>query len=130
MKPKPSSDRSFGVVFAVVFAIIGLYPLRHGTDPRWWSLGIAAAFLAVALVRPARLNPLNRLWTRFGLLLNAIITPVIMGLLFWLAFVPTGLLMRLLGKRPLNLGFDDQCESYWITREQPGPTPESMKYQF
>jgi hypothetical protein len=78
-----SSDRSFGIVFAVVFAIIGLWPFLFGGMVRWWSLAIAAAFLAAALIRPAVLAPLNRLWTKFGLLLNGIVSPLVMGLLFF-----------------------------------------------
>ena len=128
--PKPGSDRSFGIVFAVVFAVIGLGPLVHGGDVRTWSLGVAGAFLLVALVAPAVLRPLNLVWFRFGLLLHAIVNPVIMGLLFFVAIMPVGLLMRVFGKDPLNRQFDKQADSYWIHRAPPGPAPDGMKNQF
>jgi hypothetical protein len=125
-----SSDRSFGLVFAVVFAIIGLWPLLGDRDIRIWSLAIALVFLAAAVLRPALLAPLNRLWTRFGLLLHRFVNPIIMGLLFYLVVTPTGLVMRMLGKDLLRLRFDRQAKSYWIDRRPPGPAPETMKDQF
>lgn len=125
-----SSNRSFGLVFAAVFAIIGLWPLLGDGGVRIWSLAISLAFLAVALLRPVLLAPLNRLWTRFGLLLHHVVNPIIMGLLFYLVVTPTGLVMRALGKDLLRLRFDRQAKSYWIERQPPGPAPESMKDQF
>jgi predicted membrane metal-binding protein len=128
-----SSDRSFGNVFAVVFAIIGLWPVLFGDTARgarWWSLAIAAAFLAVALIRPEVLAPLNRLWTKFGLLLNRIVSPLVMGLLFFLVITPFALVMRLTGKDLLRLKRDPEAESYWIPREPPGPSPETIKNQY
>lgn len=127
---KGSSDRGFGLVFAAVFAVIGLWPLIHATLPRWWSLGIAAAFLAVSLIRPALLAPLNRLWMRFGLLLHRIVNPIVMGLLFYVVLTPFGLVLRLLGKDPLRRGFDAAAATYWIQRLPPGPAPDTMKNQF
>ena len=125
-----SSSRSFGSVFAAVFVIVALWPLwRHGA-PRWWALLIGAVFLALALARPGVLAPLNRIWTRFGLLLHRIVNPVIMGLLFYLSVVPIGIVMRLLGKDLLRLRLDKEAESYWIERKPPGPAPESMSNQF
>jgi predicted membrane metal-binding protein len=125
-----SSDRSFGIVFAVVFAVIGLWPFLFGGMVRWWSLAIAAAFLAVALVRPALLEPLNRLWTKFGLLLNRIVSPLVMGLLFFVVITPFALGARLAGKDLLRLKHDPEAESYWIPREPPGPSPETIKNQY
>lgn len=125
-----SSDRSFGIVFAVVFAIIGLWPFLFGGMVRWWSLAIAAAFLAAALIRPAVLAPLNRLWTKFGLLLNGIVSPLVMGLLFFVVITPFALAVRLTGKDLLRLKRDPEAESYWIPREPPGPLPETIKNQY
>lgn len=125
-----SSDRSFGIVFAVVFAIIGLWPLISGAEIRLWSLAIAAGFLVVALLRPRVLAPLNRLWMRFGLLLSKVVNPVIMGLLFYVTVTPMGLIMRALGKDLLRLRFEPGAKSYWIERRPPGPEPESMVNQF
>jgi hypothetical protein len=124
------SERGFGVVFAVVFSIIGLWPLLSGSPVRIWSLLIAAGFLAAAFIAPRLLAPLNRLWFRFGMLLGRIVSPVVMAIIFYVAVLPTGLVMRLLGKDLLRLRFDPEAESYWIHRDPPGPAPESLKQQF
>lgn len=124
------SERSFGLVFAAVFAIIGLLPLIAAHTPFYWAFGVAAAFLVAALAAPRVLAPLNRLWFRFGLLLHAIISPIIMGLLFYLVVMPTGMIMRLLGKDLLRLKFDPKADSYWIRREPPGPARGSFDNQF
>lgn len=125
-----SSDRAFGIVFTVVFAVIGAWPLPWGNPPRIWALVLAAAFLAVALAAPALLAPLNRLWLRLGLLLHKIITPLVMGLIFFLAVTPTGLILRAMGKDPLRLRRDAAANSYWIHRTPPGPPPGSIRNQF
>ena len=127
---KTSSDRSFGIVFAVFFTIIGLFPLLGDGGPRWWAIGVGAAFLGLALLFPSILAPLNRLWTKFVLLLHRIVNPLVMGLLFFLVVTPIALIMRVLGKRPLDLELDPDAASYWIQRDPPGPAPETMKQQF
>ncbi len=127
---KGSSDRSFGLVFTVVFAVIGCWPLIDAAQPRWWALALAGLFLLAALVRPALLAPLNRIWLRFGLLLHRVVNPIVMGFLFFLVVTPTGLLMRMTGKDPLRLRPDPEAKTYWIEREPPGPAPETMKNQF
>lgn len=125
-----SSDRSFGIVFAVVFALIGLLPLAFGHGVRVWALLVGAAFLLVAIVVPGMLAPLNRLWLRFGLLLHRIVSPLVLGIMFYLVITPMGLLMRALGKDLLRLKLERNLPSYWIERSPPGPPPESMKDQF
>jgi len=95
---KQGSDRSFGYVFAVVFALIGLFPLWRLEAPRWWSLAIAVGFAVIAAVYPGVLGPLNRLWLAFGKLLHRIVSPLVMGAVYFLAVTPTGLLMRLRGR--------------------------------
>ena len=127
---KGSSERAFGIVFTVLFAVIGLWPLMGGGGVRVWSLALAGGILALALVRPGVLRPLNRLWMKFGLLLHMIVSPLVMGLLFYVTVTPIGLVMRLVGKDPLGRGFDPAAESYWVLREPPGPSPETMKNQF
>jgi hypothetical protein len=124
------SDRSFGLVFTVVFAGFGLWPLRHGITPRWWSIALAATFLIAALTRPAVLRPLNRLWTHLGLLLGRLINPLVTGFLFFFVFTPMGLIMRLFGYDPLRLRRDTGGSSYWIERRPPGPDPGTMPNQF
>ena len=127
---KGSSNRSFGIVFAFVFAVIGLLPLVFGGSVRVWALTVGGLFLLVALAVPAILAPLNRAWLRFGLLLHRIVSPLVLGIMFFLVVTPTGLLMRALGKDLLRLRFDKQSSSYWIDRAPPGPAPESLKDQF
>jgi len=131
---KVGSERSFGLVFTAVFIIVALLPLlnlsgQHGSV-RIWALVVAGVFAITALTMPRFLAPLNKLWFRFGLLLHKIVNPLIMGLMFFLTVTPIGLLMRVLGKTPLKLGFDKNVESYWIARTPPGPAPETMKRQF
>ncbi|MBT9525090.1 MAG: hypothetical protein IV105_07510 [Rhizobacter sp.] len=125
-----SSDRAFGFVFAAVFLIIAAFPLLHAGAPRWWSVGVAAAFGLVAIVKPVLLAGANKLWMKFGLLLAKVVSPIALGILFYLVFMPIGLLMRVSGKDPLRLKFDPAAKSYWIPREPPGPPPTSMTNQF
>jgi hypothetical protein len=130
--PAPeSSDRSFGFVFAAVFCIVGCWPLVRGEPLRWWALVVAAVFAALALVRPQLLHLLNRVWLAFGRLLHRIVSPLVMGLLFFAAVTPTGWLMRLRGRDVLSLKRRPELESYWIRREAGSqPAPETMKNQF
>ena len=97
---------------------------------RWWALGIGVVFLTLAFLWTAPLAPLNRLWSKLGLLLFHIVSPVVLGLLFYLTVTPVGFLLRLFGKDPLRLRRDSAAKSYWILREPPGPAPKSMKHQF
>ena len=125
-----SSDRSFGVVFTVVFLAISLYPLFRGEGPRPWFLGAAALVAAVTMARPQALAMPNRLWMKLGLALARIVSPVAMGVLYFLVFTPFGVAMRLAGKDPLRLKRDAAARTYWIDRDPPGPPPESMTNQF
>ncbi len=127
----PGSDRAFGFVFAGFFASVAAWPLVFGGGGvRWWALAIAAGFLAVALFHASLLRPLNRLWTRFGLLLHRVVNPLVMGLMFYAVITPAALIMRLAGKDPMRRGFDRDATSYWIERTPPGPAPDSMPNQF
>jgi hypothetical protein len=125
-----SPNRSFGFLFAGIFALIGLLPLMFGGVPRAWAIMLAGVFLLAALAFPAMLSPLNRLWMRFGLLLHRIVSPLVLGIMFFGVIMPIGLLMRLLGKDPLRLRLDKAAGSYWIERRPPGPAPETFKDQF
>jgi predicted membrane metal-binding protein len=127
---KGSSNRSFGWVFAAVFLLITLWPLVSGRSPRWWALPVAAGFALAAAAAPGLLAWPNRLWLRFGLLLNRIISPLAMAILFYAVLTPLGAIMRLLGKDSLRLRRDDSSASYWIKREPPGPKPDSLNHQF
>jgi hypothetical protein len=124
------SNRSFGITFAVVFAIIGLFPLVHGGQIRLWALACAAIFAGIAFVWPGVLAPLNRVWFRFGMLLHKIVNPVILGLMFFVIITPLALLIRLFGGKLMALDFDKSQASYWVRRAPPGPEPQSIRNQF
>lgn len=124
------SARGFGIVFAIVFGIIGLWPLLSDANVRIWSLGIAALLILIAWLKPDVLQPLNTLWFRFGLLLGMVITPVIMGILFFAVFTPMALCIRLLGKDLLSLKLSPSSDSYWVSRDREERRMHSMKNQF
>jgi hypothetical protein len=125
-----SSDRAFGMVFSVFFALAGLAPLLKHRPMRPWALVLAGLFLLVTALRPAWLHPLNQAWIKLGLLLGRIVNPIVMGLLFFVVVAPTALILRLLGKDPLRLSLDASTRSYWIDRRPPGPSPQTMSNQF
>lgn len=125
-----SSDRGFGIVFACVFALLALYNLWHDGTAWRWLAAIALLFLALAFIRPRLLSPLNRAWTRLGMILYHVTNPIILGMIFFLFVTPLGLVMRLAGKDFLRRQIDPKAKSYWIRREPPGPPPDSMKNQF
>lgn len=125
-----SSDRVFGLVFAVLFILIAVSPLRHGHVPRWWALGVAAVFALLAFVKPSLLAPLNRLWIKLGVLLGKVVSPIALGILFYGILTPVGAIIRLTGKDPLRLKLDPNADSYWIVRKPAGPPPHSMTNQF
>jgi len=126
----PSSNRAFGMVLAAFFALLGLLPLLRGRPVRLWALPVSGILLLAALVAPAMLAPLNRVWTALGTLLHKITNPIILGVFFYLVFTPFGALLRLFGKDFLRLKCDPGAESYWILRQPPGPPPESIANQF
>jgi len=125
-----SSDRAFAIVFAIFFALIGFSPLRTHHPMRWWAFLVAGLFLFVAILKPVWLRPLNKCWTKLGLLMGRIVSPVITAALFYAVVTPTALLFRILGKDPLRLSRDPGARSYWIERQPPGPAPETMANQF
>ena len=125
-----SSERSFGVVFTTVFAVIGLWPLVGGATPRIWALVVAGVFLAATLIAPKSLKPLNLLWFKFGMLLGRIVTPIVMFFVFVVAVLPTALLVRAFGKDPMNRKLNATAPSYWIPRDATVDRDNSMKNQF
>ncbi len=125
-KIKTSSNKSFGIVFFIVFLVIALYPLIKDGDIRLWSLIVSLIFLILGLINSTILTPLNRLWFKFGIFLGKIVSPIVLGTIFFLIVTPTGLLLRLFGKDVINLKYNNN-NSYWI--EKTGPK-SNMKDQF
>jgi hypothetical protein len=127
---KTSSNRNFGLVFTAFFALLAVLGFWRDTG-RWpiW-LALACATLVVTLAVPRVLTPFNWAWSKLGLLLNRIVSPIFLTVLFYGCIAPIGFLMRLSGKDPLRLKFEPEAESYWIKRTPPGPAPQSFKDQF
>ena len=123
---KIGSNRSFGIVFFIVFLLISFYPLINGENLRYWSLFVSLIFLILGFFNSKILTPLNKIWFKFGILLGKIISPLVMGFIFFVVVTPIGLLMRMLEKDLLNLKFNNN-KSYWI--EKKGPKSK-MKDQF
>ncbi len=123
---KISSNKSFGVVFFIVFLLIAIYPLISNEEIRIWSFIISIIFLILGLINSKVLTPLNKLWFKFGLLLGRIASPLIMGIIFFLVVTPTAFIMRIIGKDLLNLKFNNR-KSYWIEKNDP---KSKMKNQF
>ena len=123
---KIGSNRSFGIVFFIVFLLISTYPLLKDENIRLWSLIISIIFLFLGLLNSNLLSPLNKIWFKFGLLLGKIISPFVMGIIFFLVVTPIGIIMRLLKKDLLNLKFNKN-NTYWIKKSDP---KSKMKNQF
>ena len=126
-KIKISSNRSFGLVFFAVFLIIALWPLKSGEEFRLWSLVLSIVFIILGILNSRLLTPLNKLWFKFGIFLGVIVSPVIMGVVYFLVVTPTGVLMRFLGKDLLNTRKAKNTPTYWIKRDKQHRT---MKKQF
>jgi len=122
-----SSEKSFGVVFSIVFLIVALYPLINSESLRIWALVVSIIFFLLAFLAPKILVLLNKLWFKFGLLIGSIVAPIVMTFVYFVTVLPTGLIMRLLGKDLLKQKLDKNAKSYWIERKEP---MGSMKNQF
>jgi hypothetical protein len=125
-----SSDRTLGFVFAAALSVLGASPLVHGGSPRIWFLLLACLFSLTALYAPRILRPLNVAWMRLGALLHRLVTPLAMGIVFFVVVTPIAWMMRMFGQDPLRLARDTNARSYWIERHPPGPDPRSMVRQF
>ena len=122
---KKKSNVTFGVLFFIFFLIIGLYPLKSGGNTRVWSIVLSLVFLIITIIKPNLFTFLNKLWIKFGLLLGKIISPIIMGLVFFLVVTPVGIFLKILKKDVMGLKIG--ASSYWINRED---KVQSMKKQF
>ena len=125
-KIQMSSNRNFGIVFFIVFLFIAIYPLSYSGEIRIWSIIVSSIFLILGLLNSKILTPLNKLWFKFGIFLGTIVSPLIMGIIFFFVVTPIGLFMRLLGKDLLNLKNNNK-KSYWIKKSGP---KSKMKNQF
>ena len=123
---KISSNKSFGIVFAIVFFLIGLWPIIKSNDIRIWSLILSIIFLILGLMNSSILTPLNKIWFRFGIFLGNFIAPVVMGIIFFFVVTPIGLIMRLLGRDLIKLKKNNE-NSYWIEKKD---AESSMRKQF
>jgi len=123
---KIGSNRSFGIVFFVVFLLISFYPLINGQEIRLWTLLVSFIFLILGLLNSKLLNPLNKFWFKIGIILGNIVSPLVMGFIFFIVVTPIGVIMRLFGKDMLKLKFNNK-NSYWI--EKKGPKSK-MRNQF
>ncbi|MEO6185333.1 MAG: SxtJ family membrane protein [Steroidobacteraceae bacterium] len=129
-KPALPSNARFGALFAGVFAAAAAYKFWRGSLPAAAVLGlVAASFAILSLARPALLTPLNKVWFAFGQLLNRVVSPVVLGILFFLIITPVALIGRLFGRDPLRMR-KRAIPSYWITRDPSGPARDSFKHQF
>lgn len=114
---KVGSNRSFGIVFSVFFLLIAIYPLINQESIRIWSIILSIIFLLLGLINARVLTPLNFLWFKFGMLLGKFVSPLVMGMVFFLVVTPTGIIMRLLNKDLLNLK-KNKSNSYWIKKQE------------
>ena len=126
-KIKTSSNKNFGLVFFIVFLILGFWPIKNGGEIRIWLVIISLVFLILGMMKSKLLTPLNQLWFKFGMILGAIAAPIVMGAVFFLVVTPTGLILRIMGKDLLNKKYDKEKETYWIKRNASIGT---MKRQF
>jgi hypothetical protein len=122
---KSKDNIIFGILFFIFFLIIGTYPLKSGVAIRVWSVVLSLVFLIITIIKPNLFTPLNKLWIQFGILLGKMISPIVMGLVFFFVVTPTGILVRILKKDVM--GLKRGASSYWIDRED---KVQSMKKQF
>jgi len=124
---KISSNKSFGIVFFVIFLVVALWPLINEGEIRIWSIVISIIFLFLGLINSKILTPLNKLWFRFGILLGNVFSPIVMGIIYFGVITPIGILMKLIGKDILNLKQNKKSSTYWIKKEK---VISNMKNQF
>ena len=125
-KIKIGSNKSFGIVFFIVFLIIAIWPLLNGYEIRYWSLIISIVFLILGILNSKILTPLNKIWFKIGILLGNVISPIVMSIIFFLVVTPTSFIMKILGNDLLNLKKNTN-NSYWIKKQNQN---SSMKNQF
>ena len=130
LEPRPGSELHLALVVAFVFAVIGAWPIAFDHAPRLWAVAVATLFVLLGLFTPSLLKPLNRFWFRLGMLLHAVVSPVVMTIIYCTTVVPTGLIMRFLGRDSMTRRYDRMSATYWIVRDPPGPQADSFTNQF
>ena len=125
-KIKVSSNKSFGIVFSIFFLLISVYPLLNNDPIHYWYLFVSFIFLVLGLMNSKILSPLNLLWFKFGILLGKIVSPIVMGIIFFLVVTPISIILKIFGKDVLNLKFNNN-KTYWIVKDGP---KSNMKKQF
>ena len=125
-KIKIGSNKSFGIVFSIVFLVIAFWPMLNGNEINYWSLAISIVFLILGLINSKILTPLNKIWFKFGILLGNVVGPIVMGIIFFLIVTPTSIIMKILGKDLLNLKKNNN-NSYWIEKSNQN---SKMKNQY
>jgi len=125
-----SSNRKFGWVFAGFFAFLAVLAWHGGRASAPWLTAVAAAFAVVAFVAPALLRWPNWLWGKLGEALHLVVSPIVLGIMFFGVVTPVAALMRMAGHDPMRRRADPAASSYWIVRQPPGPPPDSMRHQF
>lgn len=131
LKPTLASERSFGILFFVVFMVVAAYFWHKGYEDSWvyGAIALSVFFLLAGFLAPALLRPLNKLWFQLGLLMGRVVSPIVLGAIFFILLSPIAILMRVFGRDELKLKKRD-VSSYWVERQPHGPTPESFKEQF
>jgi len=127
---KIPTDRSFGITFAVVFGLLGAWLTWRSSRYGLPALGIGGAFLVVALACPIALRPLNKAWMQFGFLLNKIVSPIVLGVIFFVILAPIGIFFRITRRDALRRSFERSSQSYWVERSPPGPEGNTFPRQF
>jgi hypothetical protein len=130
MRPTLPSNRSFGWTFTGIFVIAGVYGLWKGAATLPWLLPLAAVTALVTLTRDAWLTPINRAWMKLGELMGRVVSPVVLGVIFFAIFTPVGFVMRLCGRDSMYRKFDAAAPSYWVKRDPPGPADDSYRNMF
>ena len=124
------SNRSFGTLFVVVFALLGTYSWWRGGAVYPWAFGLSVLTLVVTLAKPDWLAPANRAWMKLAELLNRVVSPIVLGVIFYGVFVPTAWVIRLAGRDAMKRRFEPAARTYWVDREPPGPDPAGLPNQF
>jgi len=123
---KIGTNRSFGIVFSIVFLIIAIWPIKNGNEITYWLLIVSVFFLLLGLLNSKILTPLNKIWFKFGMFLGSIISPIVMGIIFFIVVTPIGFIMKIFGKDLLNINYNNN-NSYWIEKNNQN---SSMNKQF